>query len=129
MINHIKTNYMSSTILWSYLILILVQIFALTFIPISLIGLILGKLKIGTTTSLLIGGLLVWFGINLIWLNFTGYNLPLLAFFLVEIVKRIKGMFVNKVDPEMNEMIVGIELKSIILIALYVFIFREFNWF
>ena len=90
MINHIKTNYMSSTILWSYLILILVQIFALTFIPISLIGVILGKLKIGTSTSLFIGGLLVWFGINLIWLNFTCYNLPLLAFFLVEIVKRLK---------------------------------------
>jgi hypothetical protein len=120
---------MNFTIFWAYIILILVRIFALTFIPISLIGVILGKLKIGFSTSLLIGGLLVWFGINLIWLNFTGYNLPLLAFFLVEIVTRLKGMFVNKVDPEMNEMMVGIELKSIILIALYIFIFREFNWY
>ncbi len=120
---------MSSTILLSYIILILVQVFALTFIPISLTGLILGKLKIDTSTSLLIGGLLVWYGINIIWLRFTSYNLPLLAFFLVEIVKGLKGMFVNKVDPEMNEMMSGIEQKSIILIALYIFIFREFNLF
>jgi hypothetical protein len=27
----------------------------------------------------------------------------------------------------MNKMMIGIELKSIILIALYIFIFREFN--
>lgn len=45
MINHKKINYMSSTILWSYIILILVQIFALTFIPISLIGVIMGNSK------------------------------------------------------------------------------------
>ncbi|WP_395051516.1 hypothetical protein [Flavobacterium sp.] len=120
---------MNFTIIWSYIILILVQVFALTFIPISLIGVILGRIKIGISTSLLIGGLLVWFGINLVWLHFTGYNLPLLAFFLIEAVKLFKGLGVNKVDPEMNEMILGIELKSIILIALYIFIFKEFNWF
>jgi hypothetical protein len=118
---------MNYTILWSYSLLILVQIFALTFIPISLIGAILGKFKISTSTSLLIGGLLVWFGINLIWLNFTGYNLPLLAFLLVEGIKLFKGIGKNKVDDEMNKMMIGIELKSIILIALYIFIFREFN--
>jgi hypothetical protein len=119
---------MDYTILWSYIVLLLVQVFALTFIPISLIGLILGKIKIGTSTSLLIGGLLVWYGINLIWFHFTSYNLPLLAFFLVGIVKGLKKMFVNKVDPEMNEMMSGIEQKSIIIIALYILIFIEFNW-
>lgn len=129
MINHKKHNSMNFTILWSYIVLILVQIFALTFIPISLTGVILEKVKIKLSTALFIGGLLVWFGINLIWLHFTNYNLPLLAFFLVEAVKLFKGLGFNKVDPEMNEMMLGIEHKSIILIALYVLIFREFNWY
>ena len=68
----------------SYIIIFLTQALSLTFIPISLVGEILKKLKIPLQIGIFIGGLLTWFFINLIWLKVNNHNIPLLLFALFQ---------------------------------------------
>ena len=112
----------------SYIIIFLTQALSLTFIPISLVGEILKKLKIPLQIGIFIGGLLTWFFINLIWLKVYNHNLPLLAFVLSFSFQFIHGNLSNKELTETSKQMIVAEMWSILLIALYVLVLKEFNW-
>lgn len=117
------------TIITSYIIIFLAQALSLTFIPISLIGEILKKLKIPLQIGIFIGGLLTWFLINLIWLKVNNHNISLLVFVICWFFKIYKSLGNNNIDIKTNNLMLKSEASCIVIIALYIFIFKEFNWY
>ena len=113
----------------SYIIIFLTQALSLTFIPISLVGEILKKLKIPLQIGIFIGGLLTWFFINLIWLKVNNHNIPLLVFSICWFIKIYKSLWDNNTDIKTNNLLLKSEASTIVVIALYVLIFKEFNWY
>ena len=113
----------------SYIIIFLTQALSLTFIPISLVGEILKKLKIPLQIGIFIGGLLTWFFINLIWLKVNNHNIPLLVFAICWFIKIYKSLGDNNTDIKTNNLLLKSEASTIVVIALYVLIFKEFNWY
>ena len=113
----------------SYIIIFLTQALSLTFIPISLVGEILKKLKIPLQIGVFIGGLLTWFFINLIWLKVNNHNIPLLVFAICWFVKLYKSLGNNNTDIKTNSLFLKSEASTIVIISLYVLIFKEFNWY
>jgi hypothetical protein len=117
---------MDYTIILGYLILLLIQYFAIQAIPITLVGGIISKFT-NIYVGVLIAGILTWLGINLIWFKIFDYNLPLLAFIL-----SIGFQFwhLKKAQFELTEtskkMVIG-EIWAIILVAIYILVFKEFN--
>ncbi|WP_310595519.1 hypothetical protein [Flavobacterium sp.] len=113
----------------SYIIIFLTQVLSFTFIPISLIGEILKKLKIPLQIGIFIGGLFTWFFMNIIWLNVNNHNISLLAFVICWFIKIYKSLENNNIDTKTNNLMLKSEASCIVIIALYVFIFKEFNWY
>ncbi|WP_066219813.1 hypothetical protein [Formosa haliotis] len=117
---------MDYTIILGYLVLLLIQYFAIQAIPITLIGGLISRFT-NIYVGVLIAGILTWLGINFIWFKVFDYNLPLLAFIL-----SIGFQFwhLKKAQLELTEtskqMVVG-EIWSIILVAIYILIFKDFN--
>lgn len=117
---------MDYTIISCYLVLLLIQYFAIQAIPITLIGGLISRFT-NIYVGVLISGILTWLGINLIWFKIFDYQLPLLAFIL-----SIGFQFwhLKKAQLELTEtskqMVVG-EIWSIILVAIYILIFKDFN--
>tara|TARA_R100000353_G_scaffold174742_1_gene143374 strand:+ start:1047 stop:1406 length:360 start_codon:yes stop_codon:yes gene_type:complete len=117
---------MDYTIILGYLVLLLVQYFAIQAIPISIVGGIVSRFT-NIYVGVLIAGILTWLGINLIWFKIFDYQLPLLAFIL-----SIGFQFwhLKKARLELTEtskqMVIG-EIWTIILVAIYVLIFKDFN--
>lgn len=120
---------MDATIIISYSILLLIQITSLTFIPISLIAEILKKLKLPTRVGILVGSLIIWLFLNFLWIKMNNHSLPLLAFALSWFVKLYKSLKNTNVNPEINSLMLKTEASGIILVMLFVFIFKEFNWY
>lgn len=120
---------MNWTLIISYFVLLLIQALGLTFIPISLIAELLKKIKIPLQFGVLFGGIIVWFLLNMLWLEINDYNLPLIVFGLCWFIKLYKSLGNNKINPKMNNLMLKSEAFAIFLIALYVLIFREFNWY
>lgn len=119
---------MDLTIILGYVILILIQYFSIQAIPVSLIGGIINKVTNNTLFSMLVGGLITWFFINLIWLKVYNHNLPLLAFILSFSFQFIHGNLNNKELTVTSKQMIVAEMWSILLIAIYVLAFKEFNW-
>ncbi len=117
---------MDYTIILGYVVLLLIQYFAIQAIPITLIGGLISRFT-NIYVGVLIAGILTWLGINFIWFKVFDYHLPLLAFIL-----SIGFQFwhFKKAQVELTEtskqMVVG-EIWTIILVALYILIFKDFN--
>ncbi|MCZ4317460.1 hypothetical protein O4H26_00490 [Aequorivita viscosa] len=117
---------MNYTIILGYLVLFIIQYFAIQAIPITLVGGIISKF-INIYLGILIAGILTWLGINFIWFKVFDYQLPLLAFIL-----SIGFQFwhLKKAQHELTEtskqMVVG-EIWAIILVAIYILMFKGFN--
>ena len=119
---------MDWTIILGYVILIFIQYLTKKTIHVSLIGGIINKITNNTLFSMLVGGLITWFFINLIWLKVYNHNLPLLAFVLSFSFQFIHGNLSNKELTETSKQMIVAEMWSILLIALYVLVLKEFNW-
>lgn len=120
---------MNWTIILGYVILILIQYFAVQVIFITIISSLIGKLLKNILLSMLLGSIVIWFIINLIWLKTYNHNLPLLAFILSLSFQFIHG---NVSDDKLNEAskkMIFAEMWSIVLISIYVLAFKEFSWF
>ena len=117
---------MDYTIILGYLVLLIIQYFAIQAIPITIVGGIISKFT-NIYVGVLIGGILTWLGISFIWFKIFDYHLPLLVFILSVI---FQIWHLNKARFELNEMskkmVIG-EIWSIILVSIYILIFKEFN--
>ena len=120
---------MDFTIILGYMILILIQYFSIQAIPVSLIGGIINKITNSILFSMLVGGLITWFFINLIWLKVNNHNIPLLLFAICWFIKIYKSLGDNNTDIKTNNLLLKSEASTIVVIALYVLIFKEFNWY
>jgi hypothetical protein len=119
---------MDYTFILGYLVLLLIQYFTIQAIPITLVGGIISKFT-NIYVGVLIAGILTWLGINFIWFKIFDYQLPLLVFIL-SIGFQFRHL--KKSEFELTEtskkMVVG-EIWAIILVAIYILVFRDFNLF
>lgn len=123
-----KTHTMNWTLILGYFILILIQYLSIQAIPVSIIGGIIGRISKNIFLGMLVGGLITWFLINLIWLKVYNYNLPFLAFVLSFSFQFINLKLNNKELTETSKQMIVAEMWSILLIAIYVLALKEFNW-
>ena len=117
---------MDMEIFLAYSILLIAQYFAITSIPISILGGLLSRLCSNLHLGLFLAGLVVWNIIDLIWLAFLGNHLPLLA-----IVLSIGFQFWSSRDRRMTEasqLMIVAGSWSILAVAIYVWIFRGFDF-
>lgn len=117
---------MDWTITLGYLGLLLIQYFALQSIPAGIFGAMFGQFRL---LGILIGSILTWYLLDLAWVKIFGNHLPLLAFLLSLI---FQAWHLSKSKNELTDnskfMIEG-EMIAIFLVALYVLIIKEFNWY
>lgn len=117
---------MDWTIILGYLGLLLIQIFAIQSIPAGIFGGVFGRFRL---LGILIGSILTWYLIAIAWFKIFGYHLSLLAFILSI---TFQGYHLSKSKNELTDsskfMIEG-EMTAILLVGLYILIFKEFNWY
>lgn len=117
---------MDWTIILGYLSLLIIQIFALQSFPAGIVAALFGEFRL---LGILFGSLFTWYFINLAWLKIFGYHLPLLAFVLSMIFQAFHlSNSKNELTDNSKFMIEG-EMVAILLVGLYVLIFKDFNWY
>ena len=119
-------NYLDMEIFLAYCILMVGQYFAVNAIPISILGGLLSRLSSNLHLGLFLAGVVVWNIFDLVWLTFLGYHLPLLA-----IVLSLGFQFwssTNKRMTEASQLMIVAESWSIIAVAIYVWVFRGFDF-
>ena len=117
---------MDMKIFLAYSILLIGQCFAIPAFPISILGGLSSRLSSNLNLTLFVASLVVWNIIDLIWLAFLGNHLPLLA-----IVLSIGFQFWSSRDRRMTEasqLMIVAESWSILAVAIYVWIFRGFDF-
>lgn len=110
----------------AYSTLLIGQYFAVTSIPISILGGLLSRLSSNLHLGLFLAGVVVWNIIDLVWLDLLGYHLPLLV-----IVLSLGFQFWSSTDKRMTEasqLMIVAESWSIVAVAIYVWIFRGFDF-
>lgn len=117
---------MDWTIILGYIGLLGIQIFAIQSIPAGLFGALFGQFRL---LGILIGSLLTWYLLDIAWFKIFGYHLPLLAFVLS---MGFQAYHLSKSKKELTDsskfMIEG-DVTAILLVGLYVLIYKEFNWY
>lgn len=125
-------NFTDYTIILGYLVLLLIQYFAISATSISIICAILTPFRWLFTFEILngiilIAGILIWLGLNFIWFKIFDYQLPLLAFALsigFQLWYFIKAEL-ELIEPA-KQQVIG-ETWAIIFVAIYILVFKDFN--
>lgn len=113
-------------IILGYVCLLGIQIIAIQSIPAVIFGAIFGQFRL---LGILIGSFFTWFLLDFAWFKIFGYHLPLLAFVLSMVFQAYHlSKSKNELTDNSKFMIEG-EMTAILLIGLYILIFKEFNWY
>ena len=112
-------------IVLGYVVLLLIQLMAIQALPTSIVASIFGSFRL---IGIILGSILTWYLINFLWLKAFDYNLPFLALFLSLLFQTYNLVASKDELTDSSKFMIEGDMIAIVLIALYVFIFKEFNW-
>ncbi len=102
----------------AYVLTLILALYGLTGIPIAALGILLGRV-IGNFLSLLLGGIITWFGINLLWEAVEGGPIPIAALGGAFLLIFIHGNVARNSLNQGARFLMVTEMGSILLIGLY----------
>ncbi|MTB53930.1 hypothetical protein [Lewinella sp. W8] len=113
-----------------YICLPLLVILSITSLPISLIGGLFVKVIKNPLLAMLIGGIITWVGIDLLWGKIFSNHIPVLLFLLCFLALGAYSQIENKSLTETSKFAIGGEQAAIVLTAIYSIITSEsVNWY
>lgn len=121
---------MDYTIIIGYVVLlIIIQFFAIQALFISLFSGYLTRLLGNIFLSALFVSVAVWLILGLFWFKIFDYAMPFLAF-LLSILFQVLHLNKEKYSlSKLSKNLIVAEVWGIIITAIFVFIFVEFNWY
>jgi hypothetical protein len=113
----------------AYCLTFLAVYFALTIIPMMLVGAVLGRI-IGPMLSAFIGFIISWSIVNVLWVLFEGSNVPIAALLMALAFIFIHGWITKDELTTQSQWMKAAEAWAIIGIGVYlVVVLPEIRWF
>lgn len=118
---------MSWTIILGYVAIVIFFYFSLSGIPIAIIGGLIANITSSDILGFLIAGIATWWGISLLWKYSFGSEMPLLAFLISAGLETFHLIVARTELYDNAKKMMITEILSIVLVASYVLMVKDFN--
>lgn len=114
----------------AYIMTLACVFFAITAIPIMLIGGILGRLTGNILIGAFLGSILIWIFIDFLWIVSTGNHIPVLVFILSFLILGFHAYSDNENLNSSAKNMIGAEQWALVIVCIFtIFSAESIRWF